>query len=663
MTGTRDAVSDAFEQLDSDPAQAKRQANEILKATPGHPGAQLLLGMAASAEGDHLHAAAILAPLTVMQPRFAMAWLALGVACKGAGQPAAATDALNKAIALQPSLPCAWLTLAEVRFAAGDDIGADAAYLQHLHQSHHDPVLTRCFGLLTGNRLQEAAQLLDRRLRQQPGDVAAMRMLAEVEIRSGRNAEAIKLLERVLERAPGFDAARQNYAVALNRSNRYSEALGELDVLLGKQPDNQVLKSMRATVLGKLGEYETAIATYEGILQTNPERAELWLNYGHALKTAGRRDDSIAAYRRCIALRPEIGVAWWSLANLKTVRFLAADIAAMRAQLQRDDLDEDSRLHLEFALGKAQEDAGDYADAFIHYRSGNALRRRQLPYDADQARASTLQTMQACSHRFFAERAGSGCPAADPIFVVGMPRAGSTLIEQILASHPLVEGTMELPAIIAITRDLRLRDGNPGNTSYHEVLAGLDHDGLCALGEHYLERTRVQRKLGRPFFIDKMPNNFAHVGLIHLILPKAKIIDARRHPLACGLSNFKQHFARGQAFSYDLADMGRYYADYVALMAHFDQVLPGRVHRVIYEEMVDDTETQVRALLAYCGLEFDQRCLRFFENDRAVRTASSEQVRRPIYRDGVDQWRHFEPWLGPLKQALGPVLDAYPLPP
>ncbi|HWS78506.1 MAG TPA: sulfotransferase, partial [Thermomonas sp.] len=366
------------------------------------------------------------------------------------------------------------------------------------------------------------------------------------------------------------------------------------------------------------------------------------------------------AYRRAIELDPGFGSAWWSLANLKTVRFDAADIAAMQARLQRDDLDDDQRLHFEFALGKALEDAGEYAGSFAHYAAGNALRRTQLPYSAEQ-NAQRLRHAQAVYTReFFARRAGAGHDDPAPVFVVGMPRAGSTLLEQILSSHPQVEATMELPDITAIVRDLRARAPQPETTSYHDIVAAMDPAEFKALGERYIASTRVQRKLGRPFFIDKMPNNFAHVGLIQLILPNAKIIDARRHPLACGFSNFKQHFARGQAFSYDLGDMGRYYADYVALMAHFDAVLPGRVHRVIYEEMVADTETQVRALLGYCGLEFDERCLRFFENERAVRTASSEQVRQPIYREGVDHWRHFESWLYPLKLALGPVLDRYP---
>jgi hypothetical protein len=309
------------------------------------------------------------------------------------------------------------------------------------------------------------------------------------------------------------------------------------------------------------------------------------------------------------------------------------------------------------------EDAGDYATSFAHYAHGNALRRRQLPYDATQGTQRRRRAEAVYTREFFEERAGSGDPDAAPVFIVGMPRAGSTLVEQILSSHPQVEATMELPDVIAIVRDLRARSPRPESTSYHDIVEAMDPGEFRALGARYLDTSRVQRKLGRPFFIDKMPNNFAHVGLIQLMLPNAKIIDARRHPMACCFSNFKQHFARGQAFSYDLADMGSYYADYVALMAHFDVVTPGRVHRVIYEDMVADTETQVRALLDYCGLEFDERCLRFFENDRPVRTASSEQVRQPIYRDGVDQWRHFEPWLEPLERALGQVLQHYPAPP
>jgi len=332
----------------------------------------------------------------------------------------------------------------------------------------------------------------------------------------------------------------------------------------------------------------------------------------------------------------------------------------MRGQLARADLAEDDRLHLEFAVGKALEDAGEYEPSFRHYAQGNAIRRAQLHYSADDTSARVRYIREHYTRDFFAARAGAGSPSHDPIFVVGLPRAGSTLIEQILSSHSQVEGTMELPEVTSITRLLRLQGAADDVMPYHGALAALDADALRALGERYLAHTRIQRKTAAPLFIDKMPNNFMHLGLIHLMLPNAKIIDARRHPLACGFSAFKQHFARGQSFSYDLEDVGRYYRDYVALMAHFDAVLPGRIHRVVYERMVEDTEGEVRRLLDYCGLPFEASCLRFFQNPRPVRTASSEQVRQPIYREGVDHWRHYETWLGPLASALGTVLESYP---
>jgi len=335
----------------------------------------------------------------------------------------------------------------------------------------------------------------------------------------------------------------------------------------------------------------------------------------------------------------------------------------MRAQLARTDLGAQDRHHFEFALGKALEDGGEYRESFEHYLEGNTQRRGTVFYSADDTSSRTAKAREILTRDFFQQRSHFGSPATDPIFIVGLPRAGSTLIEQILSSHSAVEGTMELPEIISMTRSLRRLAESPQATSYHEVLATQGEQQLRELGEGYLARTRIHRKQTAPFFIDKMPNNFAHIGLIQLALPNARIIDARRHPLACGFSAFKQHFARGQNFTYSLEDIGRYYRDYVDLMAHFDRVLPGRVHRVIYESMVEDTEAEVRRLLDYCGLPFEAQCLRFFENDRPVRTASSEQVRQPIYREGVDHWRNFEPWLGPLKAALGPVLDSYPAAP
>jgi tetratricopeptide (TPR) repeat protein len=540
-------------------------------------------------------------------------------------------------------------------------VESQASVEDSLRHAVADPTLLEAGRALVDNDIPHAEALLRDRLRRSPTDVAAIRMLAEVAARIGRYEDAAHLLERCLELAPGFDAARQNYAMVLHRSNRPQEALAQVERLLAGDPGNPGYRNLRAVVLCRTGDFDEAIELYEGILAEHPDQARVWLSQGHALKTAGLSERAIAAYRRCIALDPGFGDAWWSLANLKTFRFDDADIAAMRAQLQRTDLGDEHRLHLDFALGKALEDRGEYAESFTHYSLGNALRLARVPYSADATSARLQRAAEIYTAEFFRERAGFGVAAPDPIFIVGMPRAGSTLVEQILSSHPLVEGTMELPEITSLTRVLRQQGADDDSPArYHEVLAGLDADAVRELGERYLERTRIQRKAGAPFFIDKMPNNFAHIGLIQLALPNARIIDVRRHPLACGFSLFKQQFARGQDFSYSLDDIGRYYRDYVGLMAHFDKVLPGRIHRIAYEALVDDTEAEVRRLLDHCGLPFEPRCLRFFENDRPVRTASSEQVRQPIYRAGVDHWTHFEPWLGPLKAALGPVLDAWP---
>ena len=657
------ALAHGMRMLERDPLLAAEQARQVLHASAGHPVARHLLGMALDALGEPAQAVEVLQPLSLEQPSAPRVWMALGVAHAKNHQPAEAIAAIERAARLQPALPRVWLTLAGLLDAAGDRARAADAYLTHARNGMHDPQLLAAGDALSGGRLPDAEAMLRDRLRARPDDVAALRMLGELAARVGRNEQALELLHRCLELAPGFAMARHQYALMLDRGNRHQEALVEIDALLGDDPDNQGLRNLKAVVLGRLGDYGDAIHLYEAILRERPKDARVWMSLGHALKTEGRTDRAISAYRRALEIDPGFGSAWWSLANLKTVRFDAHDIAAMRAQLQRTDLADEQRLQVEFALGKALEDGGDYEASFAHYAQGNALRRTQLPYDAGQNTQRRRRAQSVYTPAFFRERAGIGDPDPAPIFVVGMPRAGSTLVEQILSSHPQVEATMELPDRIAIVRELRACSSRPELTSYHDIVEQLDAQEFRALGQRYLETSRVQRKLGRPFFIDKMPNNFAHVGLIQLILPNAKIIDARRHPMACCFSNFKQHFARGQAFSYDLEDMGRYYADYVALMAHFDAVMPGRVHRVIYEDMVADTETQVRALLDYCGLAFDERCLRFFENDRPVRTASSEQVRQPIYREGVDQWRHFEPWLGPLEGVLGPILQHYPAPP
>ncbi|HEX7946047.1 MAG TPA: sulfotransferase [Phenylobacterium sp.] len=573
---------------------------------------------------------------------------------------AAAEAQAREILAVAGEHPTALRILGAALRRLGETEAAEAAYLRSVRASVGDPDLIAAATALCEDRLSIAEQTLRAVLKARPTDVAAIRMLAETGMRLGRYDDAEKLLARCVELAPGFTAARHNYATVLYRGNKPEAAIAECDRLLSEDPKNPGYRNLKAAALGRIGEYEQAIALYGSVLQDQPGQPKVWMSYGHALKTVGRQADAIEAYRRTLALAPQFGEAWWSLANLKTVSFSAADVAVMERQLTRPDLTDEDRFHLEFALGKAREDAGDYEASFASYARGNALRRQTVDYEADETADQVRRARALFTPDFLAAHAGKGCPAPDPIFIVGLPRSGSTLIEQILASHSQVEGTQELPDIITLARRIGGRARRASEGRYPEALAELTCADLRSLGEEYMARAAPHRKLGRRFFIDKMPNNWAHLGLIQLILPNAKIIDARRHPLGCGFSGFKQHFARGQGFTYDLTDIGRYYADYVALMAHFDAVLPGRVHRVIYEAMVADPEGQTRALLAACGLPFEDACLRFYENDRAVRTASSEQVRQPIFTDAADHWRNYDPWLGPLRAALGPVLDAYP---
>ena len=513
-----------------------------------------------------------------------------------------------------------------------------------------NPQLLRAALALHENRLHDAEPLLKAHLREDPFDIAAIRLLAELAARIGRVKDSETLLRRALEIAPRFGAARSNLATLLYKNNRANDALRELDALETDEGEGNT--NLRAAVLNRLGEFDEALALYKDVLDQNPDKPRVWISYGHVLKTVGRLAESVSAYKRAVALWPHYGEAWWSLANLKTVQFNDDDIAVMLCQLERTDLNDEDRFHIEFALGKAFEDAGNVAAAFTYYEAANARRRIGIQYKAEDTRARVDKTISAFTPDFFSLRRGQGCLAPDPIFIVGMPRAGSTLVEQILASHSAVEGIAELPDIPMLWASL--------GADPHTKLAKLSADEIAALGQDYLNRVAPQRKTDRPYFIDKLPNNWAYIGFIKLILPNTKIVDARRHPLSCGFSNFKQHFARGQEFSYDLADIGHYYADYVRLMAHFDEVMPGAVHRVIYERMVADSEIEIRALLAALDLPFEAACLSFHETERAVRTPSSEQVRSPIFQSGTENWQAFEPWLDPLKDALGIVLTRYP---
>jgi predicted Zn-dependent protease len=659
--GTLDvALGHAARLLERDPRLAVEQADEILKAVPGHPYARLILGAAHRRAGQTQSAIEILAPLAREQSRSAPAHIELAVALGEAGRTTDAIGALRRALQLKPDSIEAWQLLAEQLDMIGDAGGADRARAAHIKAATKDPRLMEAAAALVENNLPVAEKRLRTHLQSYPKDVAALRMLAEIAARLRRYADAQDLLETCLELAPSFDAARINYAVVLNRLGKPAEALPQIERLLTKDPRNPSHRSLRAAILANLGHYAESIVVYEAVLNEFPQQPKIWMSYGHSLKTARRHADAVSSYRRAIAMQPTLGEAYWSLANLKTFRFSEEDVAAMRRALAGTDLGDEDRLHFEFSLGKALEDAGEYEESFAHYADGNAIRKRSHPYNADDTTKFVQRSKAIFTADFFTARGGAGAPDPTPIFIVGLPRAGSTLIEQILASHSKVEGTMELPDLARIAMQIIQRNKGSGESEFAEGVALLTREELRALGEQYLAETRSQRKTDKPFFIDKMPNNYLYVGLIQLILPNAKIIDARRHPLGCCFSGFKQHFARGQSFTYALDDIGCYYRDYVELMAHVDEVLPGRVHRVFYESMIEDTDAQVRRLLGYCGLSFEDACLRFYENERPVRTASSEQVRQPIFRDGVDRWKQYESWLQPLKKALGPVLDDYP---
>ncbi len=646
--------------LDSDPAAAARAATDILSRFPAHEGATLLLATACRRLGDPSTAIGVLEPLAAALADVAVMHFELGRALAAGRQDGRAAEALQRALALDANLAEAWRELAAVRFRAGDDAAGDAAYLRYGRLVPPPPALADAQAALADNRLDTAEALLVEHLRHAPTDVVALRAVADAASRRGDVAMAEDRLVEALALAPGYAAARYDLARVLNAQQRSDEALVQLERLLASEPDNRSYRVLKAQALRFVGRNAEAIELMERVVADHPTDPLSWIVFGHLLREVGEQARAIDTYRRAIALQPGSGDAWWSLANLKTFRFTADEQATLAAQVQRSAALGTSRIKLEFALGKALEDAQLYEASFTHYQHGNDLHRGAIEYDADAITADVQRSEAMYTPRFFAERSGWGLDRADPIFVVGVPRSGSTLLEQILASHPQVEGTRELPDMAAIVRELAARSREAGRSTYPEVVGTLARTEVEALANRYLAQTQVHRPLGRPRFVDKMLSNFGHVGLIHLMFPKATIIDARRHPLGCGFSCYKQLFPRGVSFSYHLTEMGRYWRDYHELMAHLDAVLPGRVYRVHYEALVADPEAEVRRLLDHCGLPFDEGCLRFYDNARTVMTVSSEQVRRPIYAEGVDQWRNFEPWLGPLVEALGPIVTDYP---
>ncbi|MFZ5615870.1 MAG: tetratricopeptide repeat-containing sulfotransferase family protein [Pseudomonadota bacterium] len=655
------ALSHGFDLLREAPSLAAEQADEILRLFPSNAQALVLLGAARRRLGDPAAAIAALERALRFSPFSAEALLEKGLAEAAAGESRRAINSVAHALSLKSDFVNAWRALADELLRAGDEDAAGRAYAKHVTASAKDPELLEAGLALNEGRLGVAERQLKSYLMRAPTDVAAIRMLAELAARIGRYQDAENLLDRAVELAPDFRAARHNLAIVQLRQGKAAEAITQSEILLKTSPKDPSYRTLYCAGLVRIGDYDKAIRQYDELLKDHPNHPKSWMSFGHALKTVGKQAEAIAAYRRSIRMQPSLGEAYWSLANLKTVRFSDEDVQAMRDQLARDDLNEDDRLHLHFALGKALEDKGAYEESFVNYERGNALRQQQIRYFEDEVAGRMDDAKRVFTAEFLARRRSAGCKAPDPIFVLGMPRAGSTLIEQILSSHSMIEGTMELPDVINLAKRLGSQAKSDRKSSaYPQLLMELTDAELKSLGDEYLQSTRIQRKTAKPLFIDKMPNNFIHVGFIRLILPNAKIIDARRHPMACCFSNFKQHFAKGQGFSYGQERIARYYRDYVMLMKHFDEAMPGAIYRVIHERLVENFEAEVRALIDFIGVPFEDACLKFYETDRPVRTASSEQVRRPIFTEGLDYWRNYEPWLSPMKEALGDILDAYP---
>ncbi|WP_303812939.1 tetratricopeptide repeat-containing sulfotransferase family protein [Sandarakinorhabdus limnophila] len=653
------ALATATAQLETDPVAALAAAEALLASAPDLLPADFLAGQALRRLGQLEAAVARLSALAALAPTVPGVRWELALAAAAAGQPETAITALEQLTRQLPAVAGGWFLLASQYRAVGRARNGWLADLKGVNAATQDPELVQAALAMHQGKLDAALALLVAL-----PDPPARRLVAEIRWRQGDMPGAIAGLEAVLAQAPGYDMAREFLIRLLVQSNRLPDALGHAETLATSPVDNPGHDLILASVLVHLGEQGRARGLYEGLLACNPGQPQVWQNLGHVLKTLGEQAGAVSAYREAVTRQPTLGEAWWSLANLKTVKLGAAEIAALQAALatlagtaepRAEDL-----FHLHFALGKAHEDLGEAEAAFRHYAEGNRLRRAGIVHDADAFSAEIDATVSTFTAPFLAVRRDGGCPAPDPIFIVGLPRSGSTLIEQILASHTQVEGTMELPDMMMIASRLAARVEAGEFADFGAMMAALTPADRQRLGEEYLERTRIHRKSGKPRFIDKMPNNWQHVGLIRLILPNATIIDARRHPMGCCFSAWKQHFARGQGFSYDLIDVGRYYRDYVRLMAHFDAATPGAAIRVIYEEMVADTETQVRRLLSAVGLAYEPTCLEFWRNDRAVRTASSEQVRQPIFTDGVDHWKAYAGWLGPLSETLGNVATLYP---
>ncbi len=639
-------------------ADAEATVTSVLALEPENSDALYLLAVCARYDKRFDDARDALARLKRVAPDFGRAFQEEGHLHREEGAFEKAISAYRRASQANPALEASWRAQEELLRRAGRSQEAAQAKAQAERLAALPRELLAVTNFLHEGKLLKAENLCRHFLQQHPQQVEGMRLLADIGARLGIFDDAEFLLESAIAFEPDNIQLRLDYIQLLRKRQKFQAALDQAKALYGRDPGNPLFQSHYAIENLQTGDFEKALELFDEILEKLPNDPATLTSRGHALKTWGRREDAVQSYRAAVAAKPDQGDAYYALANLKTYEFMDQEVEAMRAQEARSDVAYHDLFHLCFALGKAFEDRGDHDTAFSYYVRGNELKRLKSAYRADDMEKELRAQIETCTPEFFEERSGSGHTAPDPIFIVGLPRAGSTLLEQILASHSQVDGTLELPNILSLSQSLRGGRRDAGASDYPQALHGLSAQKFVAMGEAYIDDTRIHRA-GAPFFVDKMPNNFRHIGLIHLILPNAKIIDARREPMACCFSGFKQLFAEGQEFTYGLEEIGRYYRGYVELMRHWDATLPGKVLHVQHEDVIDDLEGEVRRILDFCELPFEDACLGFYKTERSVRTASSEQVRQPINDAGVNQWRRFEPFLEPLKKALGPALTEY----
>jgi len=633
---------------------AEREARAIQATAPGEINSLRLLGVALLDQERVADSIGILERVAAVAPQFWGARADLARAYRADRRLQAARDELRRVVAAAPALEPAWRAYGDVLVEFGKYPEARAAYERARQCDPHAGRLEQASAALVAEDRKSAERIFREILQEDASHVGAVCGLAAVALAAGRPEDAMRLLRHALKQSTYLPLASRGLCQALVDLGRFPEAEQSVRRLLKIEPENPKNWVLLGNVCTRMMRQSDALVAFEEAARLNPAEVRLRLSIGHLHKTLGNRRECELAYRACLAQAPTMGEVYWSLADLKTYSFSEAEVAAMQALLKGEDGDDTDQAHLHFALGRAFEHRRSYRAAFEHYATGNRRRRKTIAFDIRVFERKTRRVRECFDAAFFAARAGAGCADAAPIFIVGLPRSGSTLVEQILASHTSVEGTFELPNVLTMVREFDHSDD--ARDAYPEVVRGVPPDRFAALGHRYLEETAPLRT-GKQRFIDKMPNNFSHVGFIHCMLPNATIVDVRRHPMDACFSTYKQHFAEGQSFSYQLEDLGRYYRCYLELMDHWDEVLPGRVLHLQYEHLVRNPDSEIRRLLAHCRLNFEPACLAFHETKRAVRTASAEQVRQPLYASGVGYWKHFESELQPLWRALGDCLE------